>query len=111
MLGRAAYHNPYLLAEADALIYNTAAVAKSRDQVLLDYLPYIEAQLSSGIPLNHITRHILGLFQGVPGAKLFRRHISQQAHIKGAGIEVVHAARELMLDAQQRNEEYQLANS
>jgi tRNA-dihydrouridine synthase A len=106
MLGRAAYHNPYLLAEVDQQFYGSTAEVKSRDQVLLDFLPYIEQQLSEGVALNHMTRHILGLFQGVAGAKLFRRHISEQAHKKGAGIEVVQQAREKMLDAQLRSEEY-----
>ncbi|MEH6556383.1 MAG: tRNA dihydrouridine(20/20a) synthase DusA [Oceanicoccus sp.] len=110
MLGRAAYHNPYLLAEVDSVIYNKPTATKTRDQVLLDYIPYIEGQLSENVALNRITRHILGLFQGIPGAKLFRRHISEQAHRQGAGIEVVHQARELMLQAQQRAEEYRMAN-
>lgn len=114
MLGRAAYQSPYLLAEVDALFYPPAIESpqqiespqpiKSRDQVLEDYLPYIEAQLSQGVALNHISRHLLGLFQGVPGAKLFRRHISQQAHKKGAGLEVIEQARAIMHDARQRSE-------
>lgn len=115
MLGRAAYHDPYLLAEVDQRIYqakatSTETIIKTRDQVLADFLPYIEEQLSKGVLLNHISRHILGLFQRVPGAKLFRRHISEQAHKKGAGIEVILQARELMLDAQQRSDEYQAAH-
>ena len=109
MLGRAAYHDPHILAEVDQRVYGQQTITKSRDQVLLDFLPYVEEQLGDGVPLNHISRHLLGLFQGVAGAKLFRRHISQQAHIKGAGIEVIHQARELMLDAQQRNEDYRAA--
>lgn len=106
MLGRAAYHNPYLLAEVDSVIYNRPTATKTRDQVLLDYIPYIEDQLKENVALNHMTRHILGLFQGVPGAKLFRRHISEQAHRRGAGIEVVYQARELMIDVRQRADEY-----
>lgn len=110
MLGRGAYHNPYLLAEVDAQFYGDNSPPKTRDQALLDFIPYIEEQLSSGAALNHITRHILGLFQGIPGAKVFRRHISQQAHKKNAGIEVVFQARELMLEAQQITEHYRAAN-
>jgi tRNA-dihydrouridine synthase A len=105
MLGRAAYHNPYLLAEADQLIYGDTKDVKSRNQVLLDFMPYLEEQLSQGVPLNHMTRHILGLFQGVPGAKLFRRHISEQAHTKGADITVVEQAHQLILDNQSRIEQ------
>lgn len=139
MLGRVAYHNPYLLAEVDQLFFNPvttntsisdsidnknfngntinapgtggATICKSRDQVLLDYIPYIEEQLDQGVALNHITRHILGLFQGVPGAKIFRRHISQNAHIKGAGIEIITQARELMATAQQRTDDYRTKNT
>ena len=116
MLGRAAYQNPYLLAEVDQRIYSSSGtlsdgtITKSREQVLLDFIPYIEEQLSQGVRLNYISRHILGLFQNVPGAKQFRRHISQQAHQKGAGIEVITQALELVQTAQQRNEEYLASN-
>ena len=110
MLGRAAYQNPYLLAEVDSLIYNAPTVIKTRDQVLLDYIPYIEEQLHNNVALNHMTRHILGLFQGIPGAKLFRRHISEQAHRSDAGIDVVYQARELMLEAQHRADVYHRLN-
>ncbi|WP_101756601.1 tRNA dihydrouridine(20/20a) synthase DusA [Oceanicoccus sp. KOV_DT_Chl] len=107
MLGRAAYHDPYILAEADNKIFADGSITKSREQVLLDFIPYIEEQLTLGVPLNHISRHVLGLFQGVAGAKIFRRHISQQAHIKGAGIEVIEQALTLMNEARQRSDEYQ----
>lgn len=107
MLGRAAYQTPYILAEVDQRFYGeTDKAIKSRDQVLLDFLPYIEKQLSQGARLNHITRHILGLFQGQPGAKLFRRHISQKAHLRGAGIEVVEQAHQLIIEQRQLAEAY-----
>ena len=104
MIGRSAYHNPYFLANVDQDIFGTDTENKTRDQVLLDFIPYLEEQLGNGVPLNHMSRHILGLFQNVPGAKLFRRHISECAHKKGACIEVIHQARQLMLDAQQLDE-------
>jgi tRNA-dihydrouridine synthase A len=109
MLGRAAYHNPYLLAEVDQRFYGDYKILPSRDQVLLDFIPYIEEQLAAGVALNHMTRHILGLFQGVPGAKLFRRHISQQAHKKGAGIEVIQQALALMLEARRDAEAFRIS--
>jgi tRNA-dihydrouridine synthase A len=109
MVGRAGYQNPSILAEVDQQFYDSNAMVKSRDQALLDFIPYIEEQLTQGVHLNHITRHILGLFQGVAGAKLFRRHISENAHLKGAGINVIHQARELMLEAQHRTELYREA--
>ena len=110
MLGRAAYQNPYLLVEVDQRYYaeqsSNIAINKTRDQALLDFFPYIEEQLSQGTYLHHMTRHILGLFQGQPGAKLFRRHISQNAHKKGAGIEVVQQAFQFIVDERDKAERY-----
>ena len=107
MLGRAAYQNPYILAEVDQLFYGDSSPVKSREQVLLDFMPYVEEQLTQGAHLNHITRHILGLFQGMPGAKLFRRHLSQNAHKKGAGIEVLQQAFQLIVDEKEKAARYQ----
>jgi tRNA-dihydrouridine synthase A len=110
MLGRAAYHNPYLLAEVDQHFYHQDKSIKSREQVLRDFLPYVEEQLNLGVPLNHISRHILGLFQQVPGAKQFRRHISENAHLKGAGIEVLEQAIQKVINAQEHVDNYRAAN-
>jgi tRNA-dihydrouridine synthase A len=110
MLGRAAYHNPYLLAEVDQRFYHQDKSIKSREQVLRDFLPYVEEQLNLGVPLNHISRHILGLFQQVPGAKQFRRHISENAHLKGAGIEVLEQAIQKVINAQEHVDNYRAAN-
>ena len=104
MLGRAAYQNPYVLAQVDQRFYGAAKNTKGREQVLLDFMPYVEEQLNLDVPLNHISRHILGLFQKVPGAKLFRRHISENAHKKGAGIEVLQQALQLLRTAQNEAE-------
>lgn len=109
MLGRTAYHDPYLLAEVDQQFFGNQSTVKSREQVLLDFLPYVEEQLSRGVALNHITRHLLGLFQGVPGAKVFRRHISQHAHRAGAGIEVLEEALNLMQSTGRRYAEHKAA--
>ncbi len=110
MLGRAAYHNPYLLNEVDQRFYAAEKIPKSRQQVLLDYMPYVEEQLSQGIALNHISRHLLGLFQNVPGAKLFRRYISEHAHVKGAGIDVLEQALHCLTTASEQAEAYRAAN-
>lgn len=99
MVGREAYTNPYLLAEVDQALFEDNKVLVSREQVLLKFLPYIEQQLSQGVALHHMTRHILGLFQGVPGARKFRRHLSENAWRKGAGIEVVAQALQQLRDA------------
>lgn len=89
MIGREAYQNPWMLADVDAAIFGMDKPAITRDDVLAALLPYVEQQLARGAKLNHITRHILGLYQGVPGAKKFRRHISENAYRKDAGLDVL----------------------
>ncbi|RYZ93795.1 MAG: tRNA dihydrouridine(20/20a) synthase DusA [Moraxellaceae bacterium] len=92
MLGREIYHNPYLLAEVDQKIYGSSSEIVSRTDVLEEFIEYAQAQLHRGIRLNYMTRHILGLFQGMPGARKFRRVISEQAHKPNAGIDVIRCA-------------------
>ena len=89
MIGREAYNNPWMLAEADRLIFDDPHPIPSRHQILQALMPFVEAELGRGIPLNRITRHILGLFHGCPGARAWRRLISEGAHKKGAGLELV----------------------
>jgi tRNA-dihydrouridine synthase A len=96
MIGREAYQNPWLLAEVDPVLFGMDKPAKSRDDVVTALLPYVEQQLARGVHLNHITRHILGLYQGVPGARKFRRHLSENAYKKEAGAEVLRAAFDLV---------------
>jgi len=80
MLGREAYHNPYLMATFDQRYYGDDAPVKSREEILHAMMPYIAAQLAKeggrGLKLNTITRHMLGLMQGLPGAKNFRQTLS-----------------------------------
>jgi tRNA-dihydrouridine synthase A len=94
MIGRAAYQNPYLLAEVDRRFFGAAEEPPSRREVVERLLPYIEARRAEGMPLKSITRHILGLYNGLPGARLWRRYLSEEAHREGAGPEVVAAAME-----------------
>ena len=101
MLGRAAYADPYLLAEVDRTLYGDNAPPPSRADVLDRFLPYVEQELARGVRLNAVTRHILGLFHGQPRARAFRRHIAENAHLDGAGIEVLAQARDIVLDARQ----------
>ncbi|MEX0337015.1 tRNA dihydrouridine(20/20a) synthase DusA [Vibrio tubiashii] len=92
MVGREAYQNPYILANVDQEIFGLDKPVKKRSQVVKEMYPYIEQQLSQGAYLGHITRHMLGLFQNMPGARQWRRYISENAHKPGSGIEVVEAA-------------------
>ncbi|ACE83396.1 tRNA dihydrouridine(20/20a) synthase DusA [Cellvibrio japonicus] len=92
MVGREAYSNPYLLAQVDQTLYGESRPVISRDQVTQAFIAYCEEQLAKGARLNHLTRHILGLYQGQPGARQFRRVISEHAHKPGAGIEVIERA-------------------
>jgi tRNA-dihydrouridine synthase A len=89
MLGRAPYQNPWLLAGVDQQLFAEPAPLESRGQVIEALLPYVERQLATGARLNHMTRHILGLYQGQRGGKRFRRHLSEQAHRDGAGVDTL----------------------
>ena len=89
MLGREAYQNPYILAQVDSLLFNETSAPLPRIEYLKNYLPYVEQQLELGVPLQHITRHILGLFKGQKGGKQFRRHLSENSYKKGAGLSVL----------------------
>ncbi len=92
MIGRAAYHNPSdILLDVDARIFGHPHDRQAEDVVLL-MLPYIEKHLADGGRLHQVTRHMLGLFQGRPGARGWRRYLSEHAHADGAGPDVVEAA-------------------
>lgn len=95
MLGRSVYHNPYILAEADGLLFGDSHPVPSRHDILDAFLPYVERELAQGVRLQSICRHILGLFHGAPGGRLWRRHLSENAVKPGAGLEVLRTAAEL----------------
>lgn len=80
MVGREAYHNPYLLAQVDRRFYADETPVRSRIEVLEALRPYIATHLAQGGMMHHVTRHILGLFQGLPGARHFRRQLSTEVH-------------------------------
>ena len=98
MMGRAIYHDPYLLAHVDSEFFNEQHDTLSRHDVIHAMLPYIEQRMSEGRPVKSITRHLLGVFQGQKGAKAWRRHLSENAHVKGAGLEVIEQALSLVPD-------------
>lgn len=93
MIGRQAYQNPWFLVELDATFGNVAnAALLTRQEVVAKMIAYIEQQLKSGTQLNHITRHMLGLYAGQPGARSWRRYLSEYAHRPGAGVDVLENA-------------------
>jgi tRNA-dihydrouridine synthase A len=96
MLGRAAYADPYLLAEVDRDLFGSDEMPPERLDVFDRFVPYVEAGLANGVRLNQMTRHILGLFHGQPRARAFRRHLAENAHLEGAGIDVLLAARRIV---------------
>jgi tRNA-dihydrouridine synthase A len=99
MMGRAAYQEPWRLLAVDPSIYGQPASISSAKQALEAFLPYVDRELGRGTRLHSMTRHILGLFHGVPGARAFRRHIATHAVKPGAGIAVLREALDLVMDA------------
>jgi tRNA-dihydrouridine synthase A len=93
MIGREAYHNPWLMANWDARFYGDDAPVKTREQVLEAMIPYIRAQLDKygpfGLRLNSITRHMLGLMAGLPGARSFRQTLSDSRKLAGGDPELL----------------------
>ncbi len=87
MIGRAAYHDPYVLARMEHILFDTPL--PPRDDILVQMAPYIADQIDGGEALHHIARHVLGLYLGEPGARAFRRYLSEHMRAKGAGFAVL----------------------
>ncbi|SFX05926.1 tRNA dihydrouridine(20/20a) synthase DusA [Marinospirillum alkaliphilum] len=100
MLGRAIWNNPWLVAEVDQQLMGDPATGLTRHQAIRDYLPYVEQRLQAGDRLNPMIRPLLGLFQGVPGARRFRRLLSERAHLAGEGPELLEQALALVPEQQ-----------
>ena len=92
MMGRAAYQSPWVIADADRALFGETNPIASRHAAVRAFLPYVERERAKGTPLNAMTKHILGLFNGLPGARAFRRHLSENAVKPGAGPDVIQAA-------------------
>ncbi len=94
MVGRAAYQDPWMLSQVDARLFGATdqAPQQTRHEVIEAFLPYVDEQRSEGVPLHAMTRHILGLFNSQPGARLWRRYISENAPSKTAGVDVLRQA-------------------
>ena len=102
MIGREAYQNPWIIKQIDAYFSpHNEPNESSRQDIVEAYLPYVEKQLCQGVYLHHMTRHMLGLFQSQPGAKNWRRVLSEQSVKKNAGPEVIHNALKLTVMAAQ----------
>ena len=100
MVGRAAYQNPALLLEVDRLFFDAVPLIESRIAAVEAFIPYVEARLVEGVPLAAMTRHILGLFNGLKGARAFRRHLATEAVKPGADARVLRAALDHMRRAE-----------
>ena len=98
MLGREAYHNPYILAAVDKEVYKDKnASIKSREEIIEQMCEYIDSEQKNGVALHSMTRHILGLFQGRRGAKAWRRYLSEHGHREDADSRVVKTALQQIL--------------
>jgi tRNA-dihydrouridine synthase A len=98
MMGRAAYQEPWRLLGVDASIYSEVAPFATPKDAALAFIPYIERELAKGARLHSITRHVLGLFRAVPGARAYRRHLATEAVKPGAGGSVMADALAQVLD-------------
>ena len=92
MMGRAAYQEPWRLLDVDPFLFGVPAQFVSPQAAAQALIPYIERELARGTRLNAITRHVLGLFRGVPGARAFRHHLATEAIKPGAGIATLRTA-------------------
>ncbi|EKD70739.1 MAG: hypothetical protein ACD_46C00424G0003 [uncultured bacterium] len=90
MIGREAYANPYFLAAIEEQFFAKSVL--TRHTIIKKFIPYIQVQLRNKVKLSSITRHILGLYQGQKGARIWRRYLSENAHQLNAGIEVINEA-------------------
>jgi tRNA-dihydrouridine synthase A len=102
MMGRAAYQEPWRLLEVDRALFGQRPPFASAGEAAQALVPYIERELAGGTRLNAITRHVLGLFRGVPGARRFRQHLATEAVKPGAGIAAFRAALALVAQQSQR---------
>ncbi len=96
MMGRAAYREPWRLLAVDSLVFGEPAPFASAKAALEAYIPYVERELARGARLSAMTRHVLGLFRAVPGARAFRRHLTAESVKAGADAHVVRDALKLL---------------
>jgi tRNA-dihydrouridine synthase A len=102
MLGRAAYQNPELLLEVDRRLFGEDPPVTDAFEALDRFEPYVAARLREGVRLHQMTRHILGLFAGRPGARLYRRHLATEGTTPGADVHTLRAAADHVRRAEQK---------
>ena len=100
MLGRAAYKNPYLLAGVDGALFGDTTPPPSREEIVDKLIPYAERLVAQGTPLHALTRHVMGLYQGQAGGRLWRRHLSENAPRRGDDPRVLQEALDVVLEQQ-----------
>ena len=100
MMGREVYSNPYVMSAVDSRFYSETGSGLTRDQVLAAYIDYVDEQLVKGVRLNQMSKHVVGLFHGEPRSRLWRRHISENAHLPGSNSQVLRDAYARMLGEQ-----------
>ena len=97
MIGRQAYKHPEFLLKVDAELYGQCPSQQiDMNEVILKYAKYVDANIKKGTPLKSMTKHILNVYQGIPGAKHWRRHLSENMHKPGAGVDLIHQGLELV---------------
>lgn len=101
MIGRAAYQSPYILAQADQRLFGDERPVISRAEAVAALMPYAERLAGEGTPIKHLTRHVLGLFNGEPGARLWRRYLSENAHLPSARPQILLEALERVMEVQE----------
>ena len=102
MLGRAAYHTPWILSDVDRRFFGEAPASATRVDTVARMKPYISTELAKAPGLARLTRHMLGLFHGEPGGRSWRRVLSENAHRRGAGVEVLDMALAAVADQANR---------
>ncbi|MCH1567983.1 MAG: tRNA dihydrouridine(20/20a) synthase DusA [Alphaproteobacteria bacterium] len=102
MLGRAPYKNPYLLASVDGVLFGDSAPPPTREEIVEQLIPYAETLVTNGTPLHALTRHVMGLFQGLPGGRLWRRHLSENAPRRGDDPMVLQEALQLVEEQKEK---------
>jgi tRNA-dihydrouridine synthase A len=109
MIGRAAYKRPHILAEVDRMFFGVGQPAPDLCDVVRGLIPYFAVNCEHGVPLKSMTRHLLGMFHGMPGARSWRRHLAENAHLPDAGPQIVIDALSAVEDARERSEASQVA--